>query len=192
MIDKIIALDKYLFLKLNRDCQNTVFDFILPLLRAPLFWMPLYFFLLLYVGLRFKHKLLKWLGFALVTVSATDLISSKLIKPFFARPRPCADPDFFNQVRLLTKYCGANGSFTSSHATNHFGLAMFFSITLGHLFPRYKFLFFVWAFSICIAQVYVGVHYPTDVLCGALLGCLLGYIMGIYFNKNYFLNPQTT
>lgn len=188
MFPKILEIDRYLFLKINRDLQNSTFDFLMPLFRNPFFWIPLYLFLILYVGINFKSKALMWVGFAFVTASATDFISSKIIKPYFARPRPCIDPDFYTQVRMLAKYCGGNGSFTSSHAANHFGLAMFIVITIGFMFPKFKFLFFLWATIICVAQIYVGVHYPSDIVGGAILGTSVGYFMGVFFNKNYFLS----
>lgn len=120
---------------------------------------------------------------AIITVSATDLISSRIIKPFFARPRPCLDPDFAVNVRLLVNYCGTNGSFISSHAANHFGLAMFLFITFRHFAPKTVSVFFIWAAVICLAQVYVGVHYPTDILGGAILGILAGSATGYLYNK---------
>jgi undecaprenyl-diphosphatase len=78
------------------------------------------------------------------------------------------------QIRFLARYCGANGSFTSSHAVNHFAFATFVvSIMKG--FSRWFMLLYAWAFSIAYAQVYVGVHYPSDVLVGAFLGIVFGW-----------------
>ena len=93
------------------------------------------------------------------------------------------DPEFSAQVRLVAAYCGGTGSFTSSHATNNFGLAMFFFITLQHIAPKYIKYFFLWAALVCFAQVYVGVHYPSDIIGGALLGTLVGNLVGKFYNN---------
>jgi undecaprenyl-diphosphatase len=87
------------------------------------------------------------------------------------------------KVRLLLDHCSGGFSFTSSHAANHFGLAMFLFISLNPLFKKYTWLFFVWAAMIAYAQVYVGVHYPVDVLAGAIIGLLVGKLNGNIFKK---------
>lgn len=183
MREKLVWLDKLLFLKINRDCQNEYLDKVTLFFREPKFWVPLYFFMLLFVAANFGKKAWGWIACWLLTVAATDSISSKIFKPFFARPRPCADEFFSNQVRLLASYCGGNGSFPSSHAASHFGMAMFFFLTLRHQFPKQVWLFFVWAGAVCFSQVYVGVHYPSDVLGGSVLGMLIGGSAGLFHNS---------
>lgn len=191
MLKKLLEIDRYLFLKINRDCSNTFFDTIMPFVREPKFWAPLYLFVLLFVVLNFGKKAVWWIIGGIVTVALTDSISSKIIKPFFARPRPCMDPEFSAKVKLVASYCGGNGSFTSSHASNHFGLAMFFFVTMQQLAPKFINLFFVWAALVCFAQIYVGVHYPSDIIGGTALGILTGSFVGkFYNNKNGLLQPQ--
>ena len=74
--------------------------------------------------------------------------------------------------------CGGGLSFVSSHAANHFGLAVFLSVVLGKRFPWVVPILIFWAAVISIAQVYVGVHYPIDITGGALLGICFGYVAG--------------
>jgi undecaprenyl-diphosphatase len=85
-------------------------------------------------------------------------------------------------IRFIINYCPKSSSFTSSHATTHFGQAMFYFITLRHI-GKWWMLAFGWAFAIVYTQVYVGVHYPSDVTCGALLGCIIGWVTGKLFIK---------
>ena len=174
-MQQLIHLDKALFKLINGQWTNSFFDWIMPWLRNSTVWVPLYFFLFLLVAINFKKQAFWIIIFGVITVALTDGISSKLIKPFFGRLRPCNDPDMMGMVRFLLDHRPGNGSFTSSHAANHFGIAMFLFVVLNKHFGRWMWLFFVWAFCISYAQMYVGVHYPLDILGGAVLGCLIGY-----------------
>ena len=121
----------------------------------------------------------------LCTVSLCDMTSSKLVKEAFERLRPCNDPDFFPYVRLLVNRCSGTYSFTSSHAANHFGMATFIFLTLRPIVGRVVWIAFIWAGVIGYAQVYVGVHYPLDILGGASIGFLFGWALSAFFNKRF-------
>lgn len=166
------------------------FDFIMPILRDQRTWYPLYALLVAFVVYKFKWKSVYFILFAALTVIITDQFSSSFLKPFFNRTRPCNEALLAGNMRLLRGYCPGNGSFTSSHAVNHFGIATFIIGTLRVYFKRWGYLFYVWAALICYAQVYVGVHYPGDVAGGCLVGLLLGWIMVVIFRK--FFNRNTT
>lgn len=175
--------DTWLFLQINSQYTNQSFDTILPWWRNSNTWIPLYLFLILFLIINFKNKAWAWILFAIINIAITDQTSSHLIKYFFQRPRPCADEFLQFQVRLLVDHCSGGYSFTSSHATNHFGFAVFIFITLKEVLKQWKWLFIFWATTICYAQVYVGVHYPLDVVCGALLGSIIGYLISKIYNK---------
>ena len=179
----ITQADKAFFLLINNTLANPVFDSILPLWRESNLWMPLYLFLLVLIVYNFRWKAVPWILFFIITVSLCDQVSSSFIKEFFGRIRPCRDPHFSQYVRVLVLYCPGSGSFTSSHAVNHFGMAAFTIYTLGHYLQGYKWMFWFWAASICFAQVYVGVHYPLDVIGGAFLGILIGGMAANFFNR---------
>jgi undecaprenyl-diphosphatase len=182
-MQQLIHLDKEFFKLINGQWTNPFFDWIMPWLRNSPVWMPLYLFLILIILINFKKQGFWILAFAIITITLTDGISSKILKPYFDRLRPFNDPDMGTMVRFLLPYRPGNGSFTSSHATNHFGIAMFLYMALKKYLGKWMLLFFVWAFFICYAQVYVGVHYPGDVICGAILGCLLGYGTAYILNR---------
>jgi membrane-associated phospholipid phosphatase len=179
----IDALDRKLFFIVNRDLSNSLFDNTLPFVRESTIWAPLYIFMLVFAVVNFGKKGWLWFLFGICTAALGDLISSRLIKETVIRLRPCRNPEIADQVRILVNYCPGSSSFTSSHATNHFALSMFIVATMQKYTSPWLKLFFVWAAVISYAQVYVGVHYPLDVFCGALLGCFLGYIMSRLFNN---------
>lgn len=145
---------------------------------------PLCIYLLYCLPLSILKKGWWWLLFAAAVVAVTDLTGARIFKPSFERLRPCNDPEMTGYVRMVVNRCGSGFSFISNHAINHFGLAAFIFSTFRPLFP-YTWVIFIWAVLIAFAQVYVGVHYPFDVLAGAILGIITGLAAGALFNKNY-------
>lgn len=176
--------DQWLFIIINSSFTNPVFDSVMPFLRNSLNWAPLYLFLIVLATYNFKAKGWWWVLFLLVTVSMTDMIGARVLKAGFERLRPCSDPDFWTHVRLLVDHCSGGYSFTSNHAANHFGVASFFYFTFRPVF-RHAWISFAWAAAISYAQIYVGVHYPGDVLGGTLLGLAVGTFTARLFNKRF-------
>ena len=183
--DKLVELDQWLFVIINSEWANSFFDTVMPFLRGGANWAPLYLFLLVLVLLNFKTRGIWWVVFFISTVALIDLTGNYVFKHGFERLRPCNDPNFSSQVRLLLDHCGVGYSFTSNHAANHFGMAAFFIVTFRHVFKNWVWIALFWAAAIGYAQIYVGVHYPFDVLCGALLGLAFGITTGTFFNKRF-------
>ena len=177
--------DKWLFIKLNSQFTNSFFDAVLPYFRDSVFWAPLYLFLLVFITLNYGKKGLWWSLAFLCTVAITDMIGARVFKVGFDRLRPCSDPEFLAHVRLLLKHCSGSYSFVSNHAANHFGIATFAFLTFRGVFKKWMYVVYLWAFFIAYAQVYVGVHYPLDVLGGAGLGVLAGIVTAWIFNKKW-------
>lgn len=169
------AWDTALFLQINSVFTNPLFDKILPLWRNANTWLPLYVFLIVFSVLNFKDKAFFWIIGAILTLVITDQFSSSVLKPLFQRPRPCNDPNLMGHVRLLLDHCSGGYSFTSSHATNHFGFAVYVFVTLKSVFKKWSILFIIWAATVAYAQIYVGVHYPLDVIFGSIIGSSIGY-----------------
>ncbi|MEO6684268.1 MAG: phosphatase PAP2 family protein [Ginsengibacter sp.] len=180
--DSILRLDYEAFYKVNEQWHNSFFDTVLPFIREPSIWIPFYFFMLLFGLINFKLRGVYWVVFFIITAMLSDYISSSIIKENFTRLRPCREPFLVDQVRFLVSYCPRSSSFTSSHAVNHFAISMYIFTTFKKsLSPKWA-LMFLWAFAISYAQVYVGVHFPLDVICGALVGLIIGYIPAKVFN----------
>lgn len=175
--------DQWLFEKINHGLANPFFDVLMPFLRNSSNWAPLYLFLLVFILLNFKARGAWWCIFFLATVALTDMTGTYLLKHQVERLRPCNDPDFAAKVRLVLQHCAGGYSFISNHAANHFGMATFVMITLRPVIGKWVWMGMAWAASIALAQVYVGIHYPFDVLAGSILGIGYGYTIGSFFNK---------
>lgn len=189
VLEEILRWDRELFNKVNGQWTNSFFDFLLPYTRNAIIWAPLYLFFIVFAILNFRRSGFYWVLLAVLTVASSDIISSWGIKELIFRIRPCRDPELAGHVRFLVEYCPKSSSFTSSHAVNHFAMAMFIFLTLKNVFGKWLRLIFLWAFIISYAQVYVGVHYPFDVLCGIFVGLFIGYCWAKIFNHSFSLDP---
>lgn len=174
--------DRALFQAVNSGMGNALFDTVLPLFREKWFWAPLYLFVGAFCWLNFGKK-----GWVIVlglvaAVGLADFTSSTLIKKNVQRIRPCNDPAMVDKIQLRT-HCGAGYSFTSSHAANHFAAAVFLISVFGNFSRWVRPAALSWAAVIAFSQVYVGVHYPGDVVCGALLGSAIGWWVFVTIKK---------
>ena len=183
IFQQIKDIDQALFYQINGVWHHPILDAVLPWTRHSHNWIPLYIGLIIWLIYQIGWKTLKWILFALINVGLTDQISSSVFKPFFHRLRPCNDPALIGKTRLLLEHCSGGFSFTSSHAANHFGIAMFIFMTWGITQKKYTRFFFVWAGVISFAQIYVGVHYPLDIFGGAIIGLVSGFAMAKAYLK---------
>jgi undecaprenyl-diphosphatase len=115
----------------------------------------------------------------------TDLFSARVMKENIERLRPCFDPDFSAYVRQVVNNCSSGRSFTSNHAANHVGMGFFMFFTLRAVIGRWSWLLLAWGFLVAFAQVYVGLHYPFDVLGGAIIGFSFASLMAWFFHKKF-------
>jgi undecaprenyl-diphosphatase len=136
-------------------------------------WVPLYVAVVFFFF--WKHNW-RWglLGLAavLITFALTDLLSVHLFKNIIQRLRPCHEPSLYAIMHSLEN-CGGQFSFISSHAANTFGFATISSLILSKKW--YSWTIFSWAALVSYSRIYVGKHYPLDIICGALFGLLIGY-----------------
>jgi membrane-associated phospholipid phosphatase len=157
-------------------------DWLFKVLRNALTWIPLYIFVLFWI-LRFhKRYAFPFILLTLVTFAITDHTSAAIMKPFFQRLRPCFDPSLDEYIRTVVT-CGGKYGMPSTHASNHFGLASFWFFSVLWMGQRKWHWLWIWALLIGYAQVYVGKHYPGDILVGALLGIVVGSLLALIFRR---------
>lgn len=178
MLDYLYSVDIKILYFINHDLSNPIFDLMMPIVRQKAVWIPLYLILLGWIFKKYGLKSLWVVAFGLLTVLLCDQLSAGLIKPLVQRLRPCHN-ELIASWLLLPAGKGHGWSFVSSHATNHFGLAVYFSMVFMGYYNRFRILipFLLWASLIAFAQVYTAYHYPSDVLAGGLLGAAVGYAM---------------
>ncbi|WP_343670621.1 phosphatase PAP2 family protein [Chitinophaga sp.] len=169
-------LDKVVFMLINHDADSKFLDPIMMAIREPLTWIPLYVFMLWFSLRKLKHDAVLFIIMTLITFAFTDALCAQLVKPFVGRLRPCYDPELNGMVRSLVD-CGGAYSFPSNHAANHFALATYWFFAIRHYLDKKWNWLWIWAAAVCYAQVYVGKHFPSDVLGGAIIGSLVGGVV---------------
>ena len=169
MLEFLANLDTQLFLFFNVTLANPVTDIIMPIVTNDWFLRVL-FAVAIVLLLIFGSARLRWaVLFSVIVVVLTDQLSAGLLKPMIGRMRPCHVLDGIN----LLVTCGGGKSMPSSHAANSFGQAALFAL----LFPRWRCWLLIFAALVAMSRVMVGVHYPFDVLVGAMLGAAVAGIV---------------
>jgi undecaprenyl-diphosphatase len=185
--------DQQLLLFLNSH-HTPFWDAVMYAISGKLIWAPLYLAILVYLGITYKRKFWVILLFVIVAVTLADQISAHVFKGLFQRLRPCHEPALEGMVHLVKGECGGLYGFVSSHAANSFNVALFSLMFIRRRW--YTISILIWAAVIGYSRIYLGVHYPGDVICGAMLGALIGW--GVYklyeitdrrflSNKEYFI-----
>jgi undecaprenyl-diphosphatase len=173
LIEALKSLDNWLLLAANRNHAPWL-DKWMVFFTERFVWFPAYFVLLVvlaYMVGRRAWVLLPLLG---ATVALADGISSRLFKPFFARLRPCHDPEL-SAILNMVNGCGGQFGFMSSHAANAFALTVFMALVLPRRYRVAQWLLLIWAVIVSYSRIYLAAHFPSDVLAGALLGSLLAW-----------------
>jgi len=185
MLEQILAYDKELLLLIN-GAHNHVLDSVMLFISSKFGWLPLYIFIIYVIYKDYGKRTWLVLISIAVTVLLADQVSVHLFKNVFQRLRPCYDEELA-QLLHMVKYCGGKYGFISSHATNSFAVALF-SILI--LIKRHFWILPVmltYGLLIIYSRVYLGVHYPTDVLAGVIVGSVIGVLVYILFSYICFL-----
>jgi len=189
MLHQLIQLDRHLFYFINHDLSNPFFDAIMPWITNKKNWIPLYIIIILFCLWKYRVKGLIIIAFIALSAGFADFTSASIVKPLAHRLRPCADPitSKTDIERETDKngyiICGSGYSFPSTHATDHFAMAIFMALLWCRKWRWIWLWGILWAGLISFSRVYVGVHYPIDVFCGAIYGALVGWLMIWIFKK---------
>lgn len=173
MLENVLSLDEKLFIYLNSLGSETFDNFWLIITRQTN-WIPLFVLLLYFIFKKLGTKqTLYLLLFVAVLLLFTDQITN-LFKSGFQRLRPCSDPDINTKIRVVKS--SATFSFFSGHAANTMAVATFLFFILKDKFNYFGFLF-LWPLVFAYSRIYLGLHYPLDIICGYLCGFILGFLM---------------
>ena len=167
------AIDTQLFLWLN-GLHVEWLDTVMVAITGMWLWIPVYL-LLLYLVFKQYGKHGWWVILAVaVVILCSDQLSAHVCKPLFHRLRPCFNPELEGLVHLPKGLPGGLYGFVSSHAANTFAVAAFMTAVLRKGYRRIGWWLYAWAFISSYSRIYIGVHYPGDIVCGAILGVLVG------------------
>jgi len=179
MLQWFIEIDKNVFLYLN-SINSPAWDNIMWWVTKTETWIPLHIALLAYIIYKERpYRFIFTILFVALVVTLCDQIAVH-IRNLVERPRPSHNPEFADLIHLVFNhkkgklYTGGAFGFVSAHAANVFGVATFLSNQFKHF--RWSLLLFAWAAIVAYSRIYLGVHYPLDIICGALLGALLGLL----------------
>jgi undecaprenyl-diphosphatase len=179
MLEALTHTDQQLLLWLNGH-HSPFFDWFMYAASGRFEWIPLYIILLFFIFRKYRWKGLWVLLAVVVLITLTDQ-AGNLLKNSVRRLRPCHDPEIAPFVHLVKNYCGGTYGFVSAHAANSFGLATFISLLFRKRWVTAGMM--AWALIISYSRIYLGAHYPGDVVCGALTGTILAITVYLILSR---------
>jgi undecaprenyl-diphosphatase len=190
----LVHIDQQLFLFLN-SFNSPFWDHVMWAISGRVTWIPLYLAILTALYIRYRRRIYIILVIVAITAAGGDRISV-IIKNSVKRPRPCHEQLLEGKVHIVKGKCGGAYGFVSSHATNSFSVALLALLLIRKRWFTISMV--LWALVVGYSRIYLGVHYPGDVLFGSLLGILTGwvfyrlysYIDNVYLSRSVYFNPE--
>lgn len=180
-MERIQAIDYHL-LRIIQCFHNIYIDKFMIAMSNQVGWLPMIIFLLfIFIKNANSKKYLFTIILIIAAILVSDYICSGLMKPYFQRLRPCFNTSIASWLRVVNG-CGGQYGFASSHASTSFALVHSF-ILFGKFSKNHRILFYFWASLVCISRMYLGVHYASDVLVGAIIGVFVSYIVNLIYLK---------
>ena len=175
-MSQLSNLDSTLFLFLN-GLHVDWMDRFMVLITDMWVWLPLYLLLICWTVKQYGKRCW-WIFLAVgLVVLCSDQLASHVCKPVFQRLRPCYNVDFQDLIYLPKGLAGGKYGFVSSHAANTFAIAAFLTPALRNFRPWPAIVLYLWAFLSSYSRIYIGYHYPGDIIAGAVLGLLVGLVI---------------
>ena len=175
IINSLIEIDKQLFTFLN-SLHTPLMDSVMTAVSNKFTFIPLY---LIFIYTIFKTTRKKWIVLfsLLFIVGLTDITASQLAKPYFKRLRPCHDTSL-KDVHIVNNHCGKQYGYFSSHASITYGIALFMGLLYQNKKKRFLlYLLLLWGSLVAYSRIYLGVHFPLDVITGAICGCVFSSLI---------------
>ena len=186
LVENLKAIDQHLFLTLN-GLHHPFFDFLFFWISKEWIWLPLYLWIVYQFYLKYPKTFWKLIVIGILLVVVTDQTSSHLIKNFFKRYRPTHHLVIGPLTHIVNNYQGGLYGFVSSHAANTMGFAIYAGLSLKKQMPRLLPILMVWSLIVCYSRIYLGVHYPIDVMGGIIIGIVAGSL-SFGLSKSKILN----
>jgi len=183
VIEYLENIDRQLFLLIN-GFHSPFFDKLMIAFSDARFWIPLFIWLLFVLFKAYHGKQMLWVLLAVgVSITLTDRLSVEAFKEVFMRYRPCYNTEIQSMVHLVKDSCGGRFGFISSHASNFAGLAVLFTQLLKFEYRKIGWVLAIWVAIIGYSRIYIGVHYPADVIGGFVFGSVVGWLVYKGFSR---------